>query len=129
MQFRLTSPLQSRTVGSGLRLTYNYDTKGERTGITSLLTISGVPASGSTTSTPPRVAGRHLRQPGEGAMNFRAVGAIYKFEMARTWRTLLQSIVSPWFSTSLYFVVFVRRSARASPRSKVSAMALYRAGW
>src|SRR3954451_18836423 len=39
-------------------------------------------------------------------MNHRAVGAIYKFEMARTWRTLLQSIVSPVISTSLYFVVF-----------------------
>src|ERR1700721_1884259 len=39
-------------------------------------------------------------------MNLRAVGAIYKFEMARTWRTLLQSIVSPVVSTSLYFVVF-----------------------
>ena len=32
--------------------------------------------------------------------------AIYKFEMARTGRTLLQSIVSPVISTSLYFVVF-----------------------
>jgi ABC-2 type transport system permease protein len=39
-------------------------------------------------------------------MNLRAVGAIYAFEMARTWRTLLQSIVSPVISTSLYFVVF-----------------------
>ncbi|MGJ5049344.1 ABC transporter permease [Bradyrhizobium oligotrophicum] len=39
-------------------------------------------------------------------MNLRAVAAIYKFEMARTWRTLLQSIVSPVVSTSLYFVVF-----------------------
>jgi ABC-2 type transport system permease protein len=39
-------------------------------------------------------------------MNHRAVHAIYKFEMARTWRTLLQSIVSPVISTSLYFVVF-----------------------
>ncbi|HWM83466.1 MAG TPA: ABC transporter permease [Pseudolabrys sp.] len=39
-------------------------------------------------------------------MNFRAVAAIYKFEMARTARTLLQSIVSPVISTSLYFVVF-----------------------
>ena len=39
-------------------------------------------------------------------MNFRAVRAIYMFEMARTWRTLLQSIVSPVISTSLYFVVF-----------------------
>jgi hypothetical protein len=39
-------------------------------------------------------------------MNFTAVRAIYLFEMARTWRTLLQSIVSPVISTSLYFVVF-----------------------
>ena len=39
-------------------------------------------------------------------MNFRAVGAIYKFEMARTARTIVQSIVSPVVSTSLYFVVF-----------------------
>ncbi|MDB5655352.1 MAG: sugar transporter permease, partial [Tardiphaga sp.] len=39
-------------------------------------------------------------------MNFRAVKAIYLFEMARTWRTVLQSIVSPVISTSLYFVVF-----------------------
>ncbi len=39
-------------------------------------------------------------------MNWRAVQAIYLFEMARTWRTLLQSIVSPVVSTSLYFVVF-----------------------
>src|SRR5260221_432475 len=54
----------------------------------------------------PVFAGRHLRQPGEGIMNFRAVRAIYLFEMARTWRTLLQSIVSPVVSTSLYFVVF-----------------------
>jgi ABC-2 type transport system permease protein len=39
-------------------------------------------------------------------MNLRAVHAIYTFEMARTRRTLLQSIVSPVISTSLYFVVF-----------------------
>jgi ABC-2 type transport system permease protein len=39
-------------------------------------------------------------------MNYRAVRAIYLFEMARTGRTLLQSIVSPVISTSLYFVVF-----------------------
>jgi ABC-2 type transport system permease protein len=39
-------------------------------------------------------------------MNFYAIRAIYKFEMARTWRTLLQSIISPVISTSLYFVVF-----------------------
>jgi ABC-2 type transport system permease protein len=39
-------------------------------------------------------------------MNIYAIRAIYFFEMARTWRTLLQSIVSPVISTSLYFVVF-----------------------
>jgi len=39
-------------------------------------------------------------------MNLYAVRAIYSFEMNRTWRTLLQSIVSPVISTSLYFVVF-----------------------
>jgi ABC-2 type transport system permease protein len=39
-------------------------------------------------------------------MNLHAIRAIYMFEMARTWRTLLQSIVSPVISTSLYFVVF-----------------------
>ncbi|NIS07208.1 MAG: ABC transporter permease, partial [Candidatus Dadabacteria bacterium] len=39
-------------------------------------------------------------------MNFYAIKAIYKFEMARAWRTLMQSIFSPILSTSLYFVVF-----------------------
>jgi ABC-2 type transport system permease protein len=39
-------------------------------------------------------------------MNLHAVRAIYLFEMSRTWRTLLQSVVSPVLSTSLYFVVF-----------------------
>jgi ABC-2 type transport system permease protein len=39
-------------------------------------------------------------------MNFYAIGAIYRFEMARTARTMLQSIVAPVISTSLYFVVF-----------------------
>jgi ABC-2 type transport system permease protein len=39
-------------------------------------------------------------------VNFHAIRAIYMFEMARTGRTLLQSIVSPVISTSLYFVVF-----------------------
>ena len=39
-------------------------------------------------------------------MNVHAVRAIYGFEMARTRRTLLQSIVAPVISTSLYFVVF-----------------------
>jgi len=39
-------------------------------------------------------------------MNVQAVRAIYCFEMARTWRTLMQSIASPVISTSLYFIVF-----------------------
>jgi ABC-2 type transport system permease protein len=39
-------------------------------------------------------------------MNWRAINAIYRFEMTRTWRTLLQSVVSPVLSTALYFVVF-----------------------
>ncbi len=39
-------------------------------------------------------------------MNVYAIKAIYLFEMARTWRTLLQSIATPVLSTSLYFIVF-----------------------
>ena len=39
-------------------------------------------------------------------MNWRAVRAIYRLEMARSGRTVLQSIISPVISTSLYFVVF-----------------------
>jgi ABC-2 type transport system permease protein len=39
-------------------------------------------------------------------MNLYAIRAIYHFELARTWRTLLQSIASPVISTSLYFIVF-----------------------
>ena len=49
----------------------------------------------------------HLRQPGERApMNTRAIWAIYSSEMARTFRTIMQSIISPVLSTSLYFIVF-----------------------
>jgi ABC-2 type transport system permease protein len=39
-------------------------------------------------------------------MNLHAVTAIYRFEMARAWRTLMQSLISPVISTSLYFIVF-----------------------
>ena len=39
-------------------------------------------------------------------MNIHAIRAIYGFEMARTRRTLMQSIISPVLSTSLYFIVF-----------------------
>jgi len=39
-------------------------------------------------------------------MNLHAVSAIYRFEMARTFRTLVQSIAAPVITTSLYFIVF-----------------------
>ncbi|KAA0595374.1 ABC-2 type transport system permease protein [Azospirillum lipoferum] len=39
-------------------------------------------------------------------MNLHAIKAIYVFELARTWRTLFQSIAGPVISTSLYFIVF-----------------------
>lgn len=39
-------------------------------------------------------------------MNYHGIIAIYNFEMARTWRTLGQSIASPVISTVLYFIVF-----------------------
>ena len=39
-------------------------------------------------------------------MNFQAIKSIYKFEMARMFRTAVQSIVAPVLSTSLYFVIF-----------------------
>jgi len=39
-------------------------------------------------------------------MNFHAIRAIYLFEMARAWRTLMQTIIAPVISTSLYFIVF-----------------------
>lgn len=39
-------------------------------------------------------------------MNFHGISAIYRFEMARTFRTVMQSIAAPVLSTSLYFIVF-----------------------
>jgi len=39
-------------------------------------------------------------------MNTYGIGAIYRFELARWFRTLVQSLLSPVISTSLYFVVF-----------------------
>ena len=39
-------------------------------------------------------------------LNIYAIRAIYRFEMARTWRTVMQSIIAPVISTALYFVVF-----------------------
>ncbi len=39
-------------------------------------------------------------------LNINAIRAIFGFEMARTWRTLMQSIIAPVISTALYFIVF-----------------------
>src|SRR5690606_24329779 len=66
-------------------------------------------------------AGGHIRAPGTGQcdpaaggdrgdggtrMNIHGIRAIYRFEMARTFRTITQSIASPVLTTSLYFIVF-----------------------
>src|SRR5262249_54624325 len=62
------------------------------------------------------LVGGDLRQPGERArrgapvsfptFNHHGVAAIYRLEMARAMRTLLQSLLTPVITTSLYFVVF-----------------------
>ena len=54
-------------------------------------------------------------------MNVRAIRAIYTFELARTWRTIFQSIASPVISTSLYFIVF--GSAIGSRMSTIDGIA------
>jgi ABC-2 type transport system permease protein len=54
-------------------------------------------------------------------MNVHAIRAIYKFELSRTWRTLMQSIASPVLSTSLYFIVF--GSAIGSRMSEIDGIA------
>jgi len=50
-------------------------------------------------------------------MNVHAILAIYRFEMARTGRTLMQSIISPVISTSLYFIVFGAAIGSRIPQS------------
>jgi ABC-2 type transport system permease protein len=47
-----------------------------------------------------------MKPAGSLAFNGRGVWAIFKFEMARFWRTVAQSVVAPVITTSLYFVVF-----------------------
>ena len=54
-------------------------------------------------------------------MNGPAIRAIYLFEMARAWRTLMQSLAAPVISTSLYFVVF--GSAIGSRMTQVDGIA------
>ena len=48
-------------------------------------------------------------------MNLHAVAAIYRFEMARTFRTIVQSIAAPVITTSLYFIVFGAAIGRRMP--------------
>jgi len=55
-----------------------------------------------------------------GSFNARGVWAIYRFEMARFRRTLLQSLIAPVISTALYFVVF--GSAIGSRMSQVGGV-------
>ena len=61
-------------------------------------------------------------------INLTAILAIYRFEMARTRRTILQSIISPVISTSLYFVVFgagifyILRTVAKSPEQEPEAL-------
>ena len=88
--------------------------QGERTGITDAARRPAArrhPLQGPADDA--ELARGHLRRPGARTgsdahepVNLHAIRAIYLFEMARTGRTLLQSIVSPVISTSLYFVVF-----------------------
>ena len=101
------APYRLELCDGGRSLIYDYDTKGDRTGITSLLgdlRTAGIRLSDLDTSQ--SSLEDIFVSLVQRAMNFRAIRAIYKFEMARTGRTLLQSIVSPVVSTSLYFVVF-----------------------
>jgi len=48
-------------------------------------------------------------------MNVHAIAAIYRFEMARTFRTIVQSIAAPVITTSLYFIVFGAAIGRRMP--------------
>ncbi len=99
---------------NGNELVYTYDTQGERTGITRLLhDLNEAGVRFNDLLHHAILAGGNFRRPGHQEirrggtlMNWHAVRAIYYFEMARTGRTLMQSIVSPVLSTSLYFVVF-----------------------
>ena len=95
----------------GLSLTYAYDRSAERTGIVSLLGRPlARPGSRCATCRPSRSRSRTSSSTScgtrSGGMNWRAIRAIYVYEMSRTFRTLLQSLIAPVISTSLYFVVF-----------------------
>ena len=105
-------PLALKAGGSELE--YTFDAHSERSDIPSLLRrMADLGIVFKDLQHPPELAGGDLREPGQRprAMNARAfnrygVWAIYRFEMARFMRTLLQSLVTPVISTALYFVVF-----------------------
>ena len=87
---------------------YTYDTQGERPGIAALLDDldkAGIQFKDLQT-TQSSLEDIFVSLVREEQVNVHAIRAIYKFEMARTRRTLMQSIISPVISTSLYFVVF-----------------------
>ncbi len=92
----------------GAELVFTYDTQAERTGITALL--SDLSKAGirfrDLETTQSSLEDIFVDLVSDRSMNLRAIKAIYRFEMARTGRTIWQSIVSPVLSTSLYFVVF-----------------------
>ncbi len=100
----------------GKELVFTYDTQGERTGVTALLSDLNrleIRFRDLRTTQSPRLrifssawSAKAQRRCGSSAMNSHAIWAIYKFEVSRTARTIWQSIVSPVISTSLYFVVF-----------------------
>ena len=92
----------------GSELTYTYDAHNEHSGIAGLLQDldrAGI-AFKDLQTRQSSLEDIFVSLVREEHMNLHAIRAIYRFEMARTWRTILQSIVSPVVSTSLYFVVF-----------------------
>ncbi len=93
----------------GTVLTYTFDIQGDQTGIAPLLKQLGELGID--------FKDLHSRETsleeifvdlvdGGKRVNLPAIRAIYRFEMARAFRTWMQSILSPVLSTSLYFVVF-----------------------
>ena len=94
--------------GDGSELIYTYDTRGRRPSIAALLDDldkAGIRFKDLQT-TQSSLEDIFVSLVREKPVNVYAMRAIYKFEMARTRRTLMQSIISPVISTSLYFVVF-----------------------
>ena len=92
----------------GRELVYTYGANGNGTGIPGLLAdlaTTGITVTDLQTEES-SLEDIFVSLDSEGTMNFQAIRAIYIYEMARTRRTLLQSVISPVLSTSLYFVVF-----------------------